>query len=124
MAKRTHKSRQRVPRTRGMGTLTEAQWMGKIRSALRREFRFWPPITEARKRARIKRGLYRCAECGGAFPTKEVQVDHVVPVGRMDLDTLGEWVERLCEEDPALYRVLCKPCHQEITNRQREERRG
>lgn len=133
MSRRIVKRRLNIQRPYNAGTWTEAQYMSKIRSALRRAFMFWVPIVLAKKAARrpyvgankAQKWEYRCAMCGGWFQEKQIQVDHVVPVGsfKPDLSDLGDFVKRLASEDPQCYRVLCRErCHKEVTNEQRKLR--
>lgn len=63
--------------------------------------------------------LYTCAMCKGDFKGTETVVDHIVPCGSLkSFDDLPAFVERLfCEVDGL--RVLCKTCHQEVTNAER-----
>lgn len=115
--------RQRVPRTRCSGTLTEAAFFGRIRSVLRNGFRYWKPISETRAACRVGKGRYKCQHCGKVVGAKEFEVDHVVPCGTMrSFEDVGPWLERLLVERDGLW-GLCKACHQEKTNREREERR-
>jgi 5-methylcytosine-specific restriction endonuclease McrA len=107
-------------RTRNLGTQTESQYWGTIRSALRNAFRYWRPGREALRLARISRGLYRCAACGGEFSCKQIEVDHVVKVGSLRcLDDLSGFVERLTPESPGAFQALCKECHAAKTKRER-----
>lgn len=103
----------RVARTRNNGTETEAQHMGKIRSALRNLSRFWKPIAEARRRNKYgvgKSAKYYCDACGGLFPA--IQVDHVVSAGSLrTYDDLPSFCRRLFEENPEAYQCLCEKCH-------------
>lgn len=124
--KAVKKKRQLVPRTRNAGTWTEAQYWGAIRSHLRRGFKFWKPITATKLAARRKyegenkrqKWEYQCAICGEWFNSKEVQVDHIVPCGSLKCyEDIAGFVERLTAEEG--YRLLCKPCHQEVTNEER-----
>lgn len=121
---------QRVPRTRANNTMTEAQYWGKLRSALRNAYKWWAPIKEAKLRARrpSKRKRlkweYQCAQCKKWFPDKEVQVDHIVPCGSLrSLEDIAPFFEKLtCEVDG--FQVLCKDkCHAEKTKREREARK-
>ncbi len=60
---------------------------------------------------------HQCAKCGGWFPKKMVEVDHIVPCGTLkDIATdAGPFILRmLCEADGL--RLLCNPCHLEVTN--------
>lgn len=111
----------RVERTRNMDTWTEAQFWWRIRSALRQQWRWWKPKQEARRRARLSKGLYVCALCQNTFTSKEIEVDHKKPCGSLRCyDDLPRFIERLFAEDVDSYRVLCKPCHNGITQAERK----
>ena len=81
----------RVPKTRNDCTMTEAAYFGMLRSVLRRGFRYWKPIQKARRDARVvyngenkrRKWSYICAECGGEWMDKDVQVDRIQPVGTL-----------------------------------------
>lgn len=116
--------RQKTPRTRNAGTLTEVEYFGKIRSALRKAFRFWKPMAIAlEKAARVYKGPntrqkkeYQCARCEHWFPRTQVEIDHIEECGSlMCLEDIPIFVERLTREEPEAYQVLCKPCHKEKT---------
>jgi 5-methylcytosine-specific restriction endonuclease McrA len=124
MAKAKKQKRQKVPRTRASGTMTESAFWSWIRSALRNKSRFWKPITETKKDARRsytgdnkrQKYEYQCNMCLNWFSDKEVEVDHIIPAGSLrSSDDLKGFVERLFVEKEGL-RVLCKKCHYEITN--------
>lgn len=121
MVKRGKKpKRQLVKRTRGRGTLTEAQYWGKIRSALRQAFRYWPPITEARKRAKVGKA-YRCERCQELV--EKVSVDHVEPCGSLRCDEdIAPFIRRLTTENPSAYQALCSECHNAKTQEERKAR--
>lgn len=112
----------RVPRTRGGGTMTEAQYWSFIRSGLRAKSSRWPPKFNVLKRAKRTvsgkrhRYEYECAICKDFFKESDVEVDHILPVGSLkSYSDLPQFVERLfCEEEGL--RVLCKPCHLEVTH--------
>lgn len=117
----------RVERTRNDGTMTESQYWSHIRSALRRAFRYWKPIQRTKMEARRpyrgsekrRKWEYQCSSCGNWFPDKEVEVDHIIPVGTLKCgDDLKGFVERLSTEDG--YQVLCKSCHKEKTQKERK----
>jgi 5-methylcytosine-specific restriction endonuclease McrA len=109
-----------VEKPHNMGTWSKARYMSQIRSFLRQAFRYYKPITEARNKAKVGRGRYLCSACRVIFHAKEIQVDHIVPCGKLNsLDDVAGFIERLSCEDPNGYRVLCKPCHQIITNEER-----
>lgn len=89
----------------------------RIRSAVRKLWLWSPMRKEALARARISRGVYRCAECGGTFGPKEIEVDHIQPVG----STRDSWdlqIERLFCPVEGL-RILCKGCHSHHTHPKR-----
>ncbi len=118
----------RVARTRNGNTETEAQHFGKIRAALRGLTRFsWQPKKDALKKAQCithigsrKLMLYKCAMCSNLYKAKEVEVDHIIPVGSLKSYTdLAGFCERLFVEDSSLLRVVCEGCHQMITNEAR-----
>ncbi len=95
-----------------------------LTNKLRRISYQWPPRKEAIRKARIERGVYRCAICEGQFGPKEIQLDHKIPVideelGFINWDT---YIERLfCDEDN--FQVLCKPCHETKTYLESEIRK-
>ena len=114
-------------KTRNANTMTEAAYWGMVRSVLRRGFRYWKPIQRAKASARIvyngenkrRKWSYICAKCGGEFDAKGVQVDHIKPVGSLRcLDDLPQFVANLTQEYG--YQVLCKECHKEKTNKERD----
>ena len=117
----------RVKKTRNCNTMTEAAYFGMLRSVLRRGFRYWKPIQRTKLAARIvyngenkrRKWSYICAKCGGEFDAKGVQVDHIKPVGSLrSLEDLPQFVANLTQEDG--YQVLCKPCHKDKTNEERD----
>jgi hypothetical protein len=58
---------------------------------------------------------YQCEICKGWYYGKEVDVDHIEPCGSLkEFADMPAFTERLfCL--PEKLRVLCKPCHQEVT---------
>lgn len=121
----------RVPKTRACGEWTEAAFWGFVRSNIRVMSRRWPPIRKAKELARRKyegpnkrqKWEYCCAICGGWFPEKEIQVDHVEECGSLkSYEDISGFVQRLlCEVDGL--RVLCKKkCHRAVTDKQRGSR--
>jgi 5-methylcytosine-specific restriction endonuclease McrA len=124
------KKGQRVVRTRNGGTWTEKEFYVRLRSALRRTFRFWKPAVMALHAARIpmkgprgqKHG-YICASCGKPHPRKSVQIDHRIPCGTLtSLEHLPGFVARLTPESPDAFQVLCETCHQLKTAKDKAER--
>jgi 5-methylcytosine-specific restriction endonuclease McrA len=122
----------RVERTRNGGSETHSQHMGKIRSALRNISRWWKPFAIALKNAshtsyvgKAKRVLYLCACCNKLHGRKNVEVNHIIPLGSLkSYADLPGFCERLFVEDISHLEVLCKECHKEETARQREERKA
>ncbi len=83
-----------------------------IIGALRKATYKWKPRTEALKKARISRGVYKCNICAEEFKRKEIQVDHIIPVvdvkeGFVDWNT---YIPRMFPEEGG-FQVICKPCH-------------
>jgi hypothetical protein len=59
---------------------------------------------------------FRCAQCRKFFQKKEVEVDHIEPIGAYK-DDLTEWVVALfCGER----QVLCKPCHKKKSKKDKK----
>ena len=119
----------RVKRTRNAETWTESQYWSAVRSALRRAFRYWKPATAAKADARRlytgsnkrQRWEYQCAHCERWFKDKEVQIDHITPVGSLKTpEDLAGFLQRLTPEDG--FQVLCKECHKEKTQSERNNR--
>jgi 5-methylcytosine-specific restriction endonuclease McrA len=123
-------------KTRNNNTMTESAYMSMIRSVLRRGFRYWKPLQACKTASRLpytgdnkqQKWTYRCNKCGEWFMGKEVQVDHIYPVGSLkSLDDLADFVENLTAEGfngdgSSNYQTLCKPCHKVKTKRERDER--
>lgn len=121
--------RQLVPRTRASNTLTESQFWGFIRSALRDKFSRWKPkydcLNDARRpfRGENKRNQkweYLCALTGKWLPQKDVEVDHIIPCGSLKCyDDLPGFVRRLFVEKEGL-QVVCKVAHKAKTQAERK----
>lgn len=108
------------PRPRNGGKWTEARYWSQVRSSLRRAFRFWAPLQQCLMKARqpyvgpskLAKWHFRCAGCSGLFLRKQVQVHHLVECGQLKCYAdLAPFLERLTNEDPNAYVVLCKICH-------------
>lgn len=117
------KRRKSTVLSRNSGTMTEYEYMLKIREALRRAFRYWKPMMEALNLARrpaVNKGRlkweYQCAHCHGWFSRKEVQIDHIIPCGSLiKLEDLPLFITRLTPETADAFQVLCKPHHKKKT---------
>lgn len=109
----------RVEKPFNAGTMTSAAFFGMLKSALRGKSRYWKPSAKVKLAARRdyigpnprQRFEYQCNHCKSYFPDKEVQVDHIIPVGGLNCyEDLPEVVKRLfCTEDGL--QVLCSGCH-------------
>lgn len=114
-----------VVRTRNANTWTEAEFFSKIRSALRKTFRFWKPMKIVLKNAeriytgnnKLQKFEYQCNECKNWFKASEVEVDHIEEAGSLKtLSDIPGFIERLTKEEPTAYQVLCKEiCHKTKT---------
>lgn len=108
---------------------TEARFWGFLRSALRRASDRFPPKQQAKtlhrrpyKGGGRQKWEYQCVECGKWFAEKDIQIDHIEPVGALkDWSHLPDFCKRLfCGVEG--YQVMDKQCHQAKTNRERDER--
>lgn len=117
-------------KTRNNGEWTEARYRSFIKSLLRRGSVRWGPINNVKKAARVSRGVYECAGCGKHVPptikvdgkrTQNVFVDHIDPIINPETGFISwdETIERMfCEADNL--QLLCKSCHDEKTQQERE----
>lgn len=123
MTKPKQRRKPRVIKTRGGGTLTESAFWTMIRSALRQRSRWWKPNYICKEKSRrLYKGPrkrqkyeYRCNICKEWFPEKDINIDHIIPVGQLNCSAdLPGFVERLfCEEEGL--QVACKTCHDSKT---------
>jgi hypothetical protein len=120
----------RVARTRNLGTETESEHMGKIRSALRRLSRFWKPALKALEEVKKpyigpnkrQKHEYECEVCKVCKIRKDVQINHIVPCGTLiNYNDVPAFLERLFCEDVSGYNVLCKECHLIETKEQKND---
>lgn len=116
-------------KARCSGTMTEAQYLAWIRSALRSKWLRWPPRAQAIEAARrpyegpnkLQKYEVQCAICKEWFKQKEIEVDHWPhDAGSiLTVEDIGPFVGRLyCETDNL--RAVCKPCHSIHTYAQKE----
>lgn len=109
------------------GVWTEGRWNSFITSILRSGSRKWPPkyttlnAAKTEKKTNVKTGRlaqhFLCATCHNEFVAKDVQVDHIIPIGTEK--TWDEFIEGLfCEEDNL--QVLCVSCHKIKTKLERK----
>lgn len=134
------KKKKKVKKKKRAKKKTEAAFEGKIRSAMRVAFtRHAPVYEEAKKRQRVETPKYnkdgslskrpdvsyRCESCDLLYKDNEVDVDHIEPVveiGKKGSDyTFDEYYKRMnC--DISNLQVLCGPCHDKKTLRERKAR--
>lgn len=112
---------------------TEGRKKSFVTSVLRSGSRRWPPKYEClaaayketktnEKTGRLAKH-FECNTCKQLFPSKDVQVDHIQPiVGPEGFVSWDVFINRLyCPIDNL--QVLCKPCHDEKTQREKPKRK-
>ena len=108
------------------GKWTQGRFNSFVTSLLRSGSRRWEPkytvLNESKtdKKVNKKTGRlaqhYQCNGCKGEFPAKDVEVDHIIPIGRER--SWDEFINGLfCEKDNL--QVLCKECHAVKTKQER-----
>lgn len=115
-----------MKKVRNSGTMTEAAFWSFIRATLRQKSRWWKPIKNVKLKARRaykgqskrQKYEYQCNRCKKYFPEKLINVDHIIPIGKLNCaNDLPNFVERLfCEEDNL--QVLCNICHDKKTKKE------
>lgn len=121
-----------VLKTRNGGEWTEARFHSFVKSALRSASMRWPPKGRVKKKARIERGVYKCAgykrrahKVNASLPPPKGKkkrinnavVDHINPIidPRTGFTNWDSTIERMfCEEDGL--QVLCHDCHKRKTD--------
>jgi 5-methylcytosine-specific restriction endonuclease McrA len=102
---------------------TDKRFRTVLISVLRRFSRFWEPSNSVLKKARIARGMYQCSLCSKVVGSKEMKVDHIEPVVPVTgFTTWDDLISRLFCEESGL-QAICKPCHDEKTKKENEQRR-
>lgn len=119
-------------KARNNGQWTEARYRGFIRSALRKAWVRWGPNQQAKRSARVARGVYLCAgyeRDAHRVPNSikadgkrhnNVFTDHIEPIGTHR--SWDETIERMFVEVDRL-QVLCKECHDQKTKAERDAAR-
>ena len=113
-----NKERELPSREYNAGQWTKARYTSFITSILRSGSRRWPPKYTALNKAKTEKKInvssgrmaqhFKCAKCLEDFPAKEVQVDHIKPMG-FDR-TWDDFINELYCEAKNL-QILCKACH-------------
>lgn len=120
-------------KTRNSGEWSEARFHSFVKSALRSASQRWPPKYKVLSKAYVGQRInpksgrmakhYLCKACEEAFPAKEIQVNHIVPVVPISgFDNWDNVVERMFCEESGL-EVLCVPCHKSITKEENNARK-
>lgn len=111
--------------------MTEAAFISFVKGHLRRASRWWKPITDTLKKARLQRGLYRCNVCQQEVTAsilvdkkrvKNIYVDHINPVVDPITGFSGwdDFINNLfCE--PENLQAICYHCHNEKTKEERNQ---
>jgi hypothetical protein len=117
-----------VELTRNGNTMTESEFFGRIRSALRRATRFWVPAVRAIEKAtkpyngpdkRVKK-VTQCVACGDWVARSKIQADHITPCGSLrSFADIAGFCERAFVEGEESFQPMCKTCH---TQKSKEER--
>ena len=115
---------------------TQAKFKSFLKSGLRTLSTKWPPahkILKQNRRAsqredkRIK-WEYQCNHCKQWFLQKEIERNHIIPVGGFSQD-FSKWPEEFGKIAERMfvgvdgYDLLCKECHAKLTEQQNQERR-
>lgn len=109
------------------GKWTEGRFTSFVTSVLRGGSRRWEPkwttLDKARteKKKNVKTGRlaqhYRCNICQEEFTAKDMNIDHIEPIGTEK--TWDEFIDRLfCEEDNL--QAVCLDCHKIKTQSERK----
>lgn len=119
-----------VELTRNGNTLSESEFFGRIRSAIRSASAFWEPakrVMEAATRPytgtdkRIKKETL-CAVCNNWVARSKAEADHIIPLGSLrSYDDVPGFCERAFVEESEGFQAVCKKCH---VKKSTEERRG
>lgn len=104
-----------VELTHCCNTLTKAQMIARVLSALREATRYWLPKTKKLEEGRRKRpsGEWEnnCEKCNKWFRLNDLEADHIIPCGGMNcFSKAQQWLERAFVEIEG-YQRLCRTCH-------------
>lgn len=107
--------------TRCSNTLTESEFISLFIQALRQLTLRWAPRSEAWIRARkeVKEGRTKfkgqCASCKGWFARKDIEIDHINPIGNIS-KAIMEFADKVLPEANG-WQCLCNECHSSKTHR-------
>lgn len=107
------------------GTLSNSQFFGMLRSALRQKSRFYHSIKVARERSRVpytginkrRKWMYRCEICNRLYNGDEINIHHRFECGSLtSFEDLVGFTQRLfCDSKDLI--VACNECHDKIHNK-------
>jgi 5-methylcytosine-specific restriction endonuclease McrA len=129
----TSKVKKKPTKKKGYSEWTDARRRSFITSVLRQGSRKWPPIYEALALAKTEKKTnsftgrlaqhYMCAHCTRDFSSTMVQVDHIDPVicPFKGFESWDVYIQRLYCETSNL-QVLCKPCHEIKSTKERNSK--
>lgn len=122
MAKAAKVKSHRVPRTHDNNTKTKAEFYGKFRSAIRKIWMYSGIRRAALNKQKVAPNRYLCEHCSKIFKGTDIEVNHKDQCGSLSsFEDFTPFVTRMFNEDLNNYEVLCKPCHQIITNEQKHK---
>lgn len=115
------------------GLWTDARKKSFIISLLRSGFQRWGPKQDCIRKARTRRGFYRCSGCKKEVPAtlppkegnkkriKNIVADHIDPIIDPNVGFKGfdKWIERAFVEAEG-FQALCHACHQNKTKQERD----
>lgn len=113
-----------IPLTRCGNTMTEAQFFSWILSNARRLTIRWKPRNDKLNEGRREykgpdkrtKWEYSCEICCLWFKRKEIELDHIEPLGGMScFSDIERWFRRAFVEKDG-FRRLCVGCHHKITH--------
>jgi 5-methylcytosine-specific restriction endonuclease McrA len=89
-----------------------------VKASLRRTWSRSKQRQTALKAAKIAYGKYRCAKCREIFRRKDINVDHIIAVGKFK--DFNQYIERLFCDARGL-QILCRECHKTKTREDRKK---
>lgn len=117
----------RTPPNSNYPAWSDAKFWQFIRSGLRAKWVRWPPryeiLKDGRRAVKGKRHKWeiKCSVCKKWHQQKNIQVDHIEPVGTLKAyEHLPEFVRKLFVPKEKL-RIVCVKCHAKITKKWRED---
>ena len=115
------------------GQWTAARYNSFVKGGLRSTSQRWPPrysvLAASRRGKRVNPAsgrmaeFHECASCKNLFVSKDVEVNHIIPVVPIEgFDNWDNVIKRLFCEKSGL-EVVCKPCHKLITKEENATRK-